>query len=191
MRCRDAKQWLYAQRDGVSELSEDRSAEASALQDHLAQCPSCRAYQQQLSRLDTVFCPSTPPVQSSVSTDKIMLAIQQQQRVTQQLEDIRKQQQSRVAQLRSVGAVITAITFFTLSSIPLLLLAIAIIQVDLIVRAIAPLNGVIDALIIGSEYLQAGAVLVSRDNWLLSGVAFAVVVMMGMWLRLMRHPQEA
>ncbi len=186
MRCRDAKQWLYAQRDSDSE-----SAEATALQDHLAQCPACRAYQQRISRLDSLFGPSTSPVHSSISTDKIMLAIQQQQRITQQLEDIRKQQQTRVAQLRSVGAVCAAITFFTLSSIPLLLLAVAIIQTDLVVKALTPLNGVIDVLIILGEYLQTGVALVSRDNWLLSGIAFAVVVMMGMWLRLMRHPQEA
>jgi hypothetical protein len=128
---------------------------------------------------------------SSVSTDKIMLAIQQHQRITEQLEDIRKQQQTRVAQLRSVGAALAAITFFTLSSIPLLLLAVVIIQTDLVVRALAPLNGVIDALIILAGYLQTGVALISRDNWVLSGVAFAVVVMMGMWLRLMRHPQEA
>jgi len=185
MRCRDARQWLYAQRDGDLE-----SAEASTLQDHLRQCSTCRAQQQQLSRLDTLSRPSTPQVQSSISTDKIMLAIQQQQRITQQLEDIREQQHTRVARLRSVAAAFAAITFFTLSSIPLLLLAVAIIQTDLVVKALAPLNGIIDVLIILAEYLQTGVALVSRDNWLLSGVAFAVVVMMGMWLRLMRHPQE-
>jgi predicted anti-sigma-YlaC factor YlaD len=186
MRCRDARQWLYAQRDNNSE-----SAEAEGLQEHLAQCPVCRAYQQQISRVDTLFGPSAAPMHSSVSTDKIMLAIQRQQRITKQLEDIRQQQQTRVAQLRGVGAVCAAITFLTLSSVPLLLLAVAIIQTDLVVKALTALNGVIDVVIILGEYLQTGVALVSRDNWLLSGVAFAVVVMMGMWLRLMRHPQEA
>jgi anti-sigma factor RsiW len=186
MRCRDAKQKLYAQRDGEAE-----APEAEALQEHLTQCPACRAYQQQLSRLDNLFCPSTPPTRTSVSTDKIMLAIQQHQRITQQLEDIRQQQQTRVAQFKSAGAVLAAITFFTLSSIPLLLLAIAIIQTDLVIKALAPLTGVIDILVIAAEYLQTGVALITRDNWLLSGIAFAVVVMMGMWLRLMRHPQEA
>jgi predicted anti-sigma-YlaC factor YlaD len=201
MRCRDARQWLYAQRDGVFEEAkagkanvvrpEAGSPEALELQEHLAQCPVCRAKQQQLRHLDDIFCPSTPPMRTSISTDKIMLAIQQQQRVTQQLEDIRKQQQSRVAQMRNAGTALAAIAIFTLSSIPLLLLAVAIIQIDLVVKALAPLSGVIDVLIIVGEYLQTGVALVSRDNWLLSGVAFVVVVMMGMWLRLMRHPQEA
>jgi hypothetical protein len=184
MRCRDAKQKLYAQRDGASESPE-------ALQEHLAQCPACRAYQQQISRLDTLFCPSTPPTRTNISTDKIMLAIQQHQRITQQLEDIRQQQQTRVEQFKNAGAAFAAIAFFTLSSIPLLLLAIAIIQTDLVIKALAPLAGVIDVLIIAAEYLQTGVALITRDNWLLSGIAFAVVVMMGIWLRLMRHPQEA
>jgi hypothetical protein len=120
-----------------------------------------------------------------------MLAIQQHQRITQQLEDIRQQQQTRVAQFKSAGAALAAITLFTLSSIPLLLLAVAIIQTDLVIKALAPLTGVIDILVIAAEYLQTGVALITRDNWLLSGIAFAVVVMMGMWLRLMRHPQEA
>ncbi len=83
-----------------------------------------------------------------------------------------------------------AISFFTLSSIPLLLLAITIIQTDLVLKALTLLNGVIDTLIILSQYLQTGLTVVTRNTWLLSGVAFACVIMMGMWLRLMRQPQE-
>ena len=186
MRCRDAKQWLSARRDG--NLAQ---AEAPELQEHLKQCAACRAFEQRLSRLDNLLSPSTPRTQTGVSTDRIMQAIQQQTRITQQLEDIRKQQQTRVAQMRSTGAAVAAIIFFTLSSIPLLLFAIAIIQTDLVVKALSPLSDVIDALIVGGQYLQEGLTLVTRSNWLLSGVAFAVVVMMGMWLRLMRYPQEA
>lgn len=186
MRCHDAKQWLSARRDG--NLAQ---TEALEVQEHLKQCPACRAFEQRLSRLDNLLSPSTSQRQTGVSTDRIMLAIQQQTRITQQLEDIRKLQQARVAHMRSTGAAVAAIVFFTLSSIPLLLFAIAIIQTDLVVKALSPLNDVIDTLIIGAQYLQEGLTLVTRDNWLLSGVAFAVVVMMGMWLRLMRHPQEA
>jgi hypothetical protein len=40
-------------------------------------------------------------------------------------------------------------------------------------------------------YLQAGLTLITSQTWLLSGVALVVVVMMGMWLRLMRIPREA
>jgi hypothetical protein len=81
--------------------------------------------------------------------------------------------------------------FFTLGSIPLLILAITIIQTDLVVKALSLLSSVIDILFVVAQYLQVGLTLVTRNNWLLSGVAFVVVVMMGMWLRLMRPPQEA
>jgi hypothetical protein len=85
---------------------------------------------------------------------------------------------------------LAALSFFTLGSIPLLILAIAIIQTDLVVKSLSLLSSVIDILIVFSQYLQVGLILVTRNNWLLSGVAFAVVVMMGMWLRLMRPPHE-
>jgi hypothetical protein len=49
----------------------------------------------------------------------------------------------------------------------------------------------IAALVILAQYLQAGLALVTRDNWLLPGVALVLVVMMGMWLGLMRYPREA
>jgi len=121
----------------------------------------------------------------------MMLAIQQQKRITQQLEDLRTQQQSRMERWRTTGAACIALAFFTLSSIPLLLLVILITQTDFTVKVLLLLNDVIDVFVILAQYLQIGLTLVTRNNGLLSGIAFAVVVMMGMWLRLMRHPQEA
>jgi anti-sigma factor RsiW len=188
MHCRDAKEWLCVQRD--DNLAE---ADASALQAHLTHCAACRAFKQHIEQMDGLFIQpvAAPLIKSSLSTDQIMRAIQQQKRVTQQLEKIRAQQQSRVARLRHTIAAPVAIILFALSSVPLLLFAIAIIQTDFALKALASLNGVINLFIILAQYLQAGLTLAARDNWLLSGVAFAVVVMMGMWLRLMRHPQEA
>lgn len=187
MRCRNAKEWLGARRDG--DLA---SSEAQALKEHLQQCSSCRAFEQHLHEMETnLRVPTSSMQQTSITTERIMLAIQQQQRITQQLEDIRQQQQSRLARLRPVGVACVALGFFTLSSIPLLLLAVALIQTDLVVRVLYLLNGVIDTCIILAQYLQMGLAMVTRNNWLLSAIAFAVVIMMGMWLRLMRHPQEA
>lgn len=186
MRCRDAKQWLGTQRD--SDLA---SSDASALQEHLKCCAACRAFEQQQRHIEALLSQSAPSVPVNVSTDHIMRAIQQQTRITQQLEELHQQQQTRIARMRGVGVGVAAISFFMLGSIPLLALAITIIQTDLVVKALSLLNGAIDTLIILAQYLGAGLTLVTRNNLLLSGVAFAFVVMMGMWLRLMRHPQEA
>ena len=120
-----------------------------------------------------------------------MQAVLQQSQITQQLEELRTQQQLRMARLRTVGTLLAAIGFFTLGSLPLLILAVAIIQTDLVVKALSLLSSVIDILFIIGQYSQIGLTLLTRNSWLLSAVAFFVVVMMGMWLRLMRHPQEA
>ena len=186
MRCSEAKRWLATQRDG--ELAQ---VDTSALQEHLKQCPACRAFEQRLKNLNTLLMPPTPHSSSSISTERILLAVQYQKRITQQLKDIQTRQQSRVARLRIVGLPLAAIAFLTLGSIPLLLLALTIVQPDLLVNALSLLGDAVGLLIILAQFVQAALVLITRDNGLLLTVAFVLVVMMGMWLRLMRHPQEA
>ena len=186
MRCRDARLWLATQRDG--ELA---PAVAAQLQEHLKHCPNCRAHEVRLQCLNTLLLSPTPRSYSSISTDRIMLAVQQQQRITQQLQDIQTQQQSRIARVRVVGLPLVVLTFFLVASIPLLLLALTIVQPVLLVNLLSWLSGFIDVLVILTQYVQTGLTLVTRDNRLLLGVALVLVVMMGMWLRLMRHPQEA
>jgi len=187
MRCRDAKEYIAAQRDG--DLAE---ADVLSLQEHLKECSECHAFEQQLNSVDSLLSASAPRKRVQVSTENIMQAVEERRQISQQLEDIRQQQQSRVAQLRPVGAGVAALVFFTLGSIPLLLLAITIIQSDIVVKAVSsPLNVVIDTLFISGRYVQEGLAWATHNNLLLSAMAFAMVVMMGMWLRLMRYPQEA
>lgn len=186
MRCSEAKRGLAAQRDG--DLAQ---SDIPALQEHVKQCPVCRAFEQRLQCLNTLLLSPTPRSYSSISTDRILLAVQHQKHITQQLKDIQTLQQSRMARLRVVGLPLAAIAFFTLGSIPLLLLALTIVQPDWLVNMLSLLGDVVGMMIILVQYLQVGLILITRDNLLLLGVAFVVVVMMGMWLRLMRHPQEA
>ena len=84
-----------------------------------------------------------------------------------------------------------AFTYVTIGVISLSLLALFIFKTDLVVTVLTLLGDVIDALVTLAQYLQTGLALVIHDNWLLSGMALVLVIMMGMWLRLMRHPQEA
>lgn len=186
MRCSEAKQGLAAQRDG--ELAQ---SDITALQDHLKQCPACRAYEWRLRSINTTLLSPTPRSFSSVSTDRILLAVEHQKRISRQLQDIQTRQQSRMARMRVIGLPLAAIVFFALGSIPLLLLALAIVQPDLLVNTLSLLGDVVSVLIILAQYLQAALVFITLDNRLLLTVAFVLVVMMGMWLRLMRHPQEA
>jgi hypothetical protein len=192
MRCPDARQLLS---DGELDPSQEQ-----ALQEHLAQCALCRAARQEQRRLESILrsphahAGHTAVPQSSsasISTEKIMQAVHKQKRITDQLEHIRQQQQCRIARIRTAGAVGIALVFLILSSIPLLFLAMTFIQTDFTLKVLSFLNGAIDTGIIVGQYMQRGLVIVMSNNWLLSGLAFVVIVMMGMWLRLMRPPQEA
>jgi predicted anti-sigma-YlaC factor YlaD len=186
MRCQEAKHWLTIQRDG--DLAQE---EIQNLREHLKACTDCRAFEQQQRSLEAALHTSALYTRANISTTNIMRAIQYQSRITRQLEDIRQQQQSRIARLRPAGTVFAAISFFLLGCIPLLLLGITLVQTDLVVNVLSTLRGVLDRVFILGEYLQETLSLLTHNSWLLSGVAFAFVIMMGMWLHLMRRPREA
>jgi len=186
MRCRDAKVWLTAQRD--NDLTQ---SEITALQEHLRTCRACRTDEQRHQRLDLVFSSPSNRMSTSISTERIMRAVERQKRITQQLEDLRTQQRRRIARLRIFTPRFAAFTYLTIGLISLSLLTLLIFNTGLVVNVLASLSGVIDALVTLAQYLQSGLALVLHENWLLSAMAFVLVIMMGIWLRLMRHPQEA
>jgi hypothetical protein len=189
MRCRDAKIWLNVQRDGDLELP--TGTIATDLQEHLQHCNVCQTFARKQSSVEMPFSIPTAPVHASISTDQIMQAVKQQQHITQQLEELRQQQCLRIERIRTIGATGVALGVFALSSIPLILLALLFLQTDIVMNTLSLLNGVVDVFFILTQYLQNGLTMLTYNNWLLSAIAFAMVVLMGMWLRLMRPPQEA
>jgi predicted anti-sigma-YlaC factor YlaD len=186
MRCHDAKLLLAARRNG--DLAQ---SDVPALQEHLQQCTACRAFERRQYQVDTLFCDAAPFVPGTISTDRIMQAVQRQQRISRQLEDLRDQQQWRVARMRVVGTTLFAAGLFILSCLPLLAFALIIVQPGLADKTLVLLSDTINLMIVLGQYILTGLALVTYNNWLLLGVAFAVVVMFGLWLRLMRYPQEA
>ena len=186
MRCRDAKEWLTAQRD--TDLAQLKD---STLYEHLRQCAGCRVHERRQQRLDTLLRTPGTHLYSSISTDRIMRAVERQMRITQQLEDLRAQGRSHVARLRIFNPKFAAFAYLAIGLISFSLLALFVFQTALMVKALALLSGGIAALVVLAQYLQAGLALVTRDNWLLPGVALVLVVLMGMWLGLMRYPREA
>ncbi|GAC1579988.1 MAG: hypothetical protein NVS4B1_12560 [Ktedonobacteraceae bacterium] len=196
MRCHDVKQVLSQQRDtnGMDDT------DATAFLEHLDACATCRAFEQRQRSMDALLRTSQKTAQpmvarsfsstGSVSTHSIMQAVQQHKQISQQFETLQAQQRSRVARLRTGGAAFAAITFFTLGSIPLLILAITLVQTDFMVHVLILLSHVVDVLYVLGQYIQTGLTVVTHNSFLLAGVGFVVVLMMGMWLRLMRPPQE-
>src|SRR5260370_11743180 len=97
MRCSEARQALVAQRDGRLAQSD-----IVTLQEHQEQCPACRAYEQRLQCLNTLPLSPTPRSSSSISTERILLAVSHPKRTTQQIKDIQAPQQHPMGRTRAV-----------------------------------------------------------------------------------------
>src|SRR5437870_1788614 len=147
MLCRDARKWL-----GGTQCNDSRALLLTpALQEHLKQCPACRAFQQ--SRLDGVLNTPAPLIRASISTSQIMRAVQEQKRVTQQLEEYPQQPRSRMERLRPIAAASLAVGLFALSSSPLFFFAILIVQTGLAAKILSLLSGIIDIFTVLAQYL--------------------------------------
>ncbi len=186
MRCRDARDWLTAQRENDLVQSED-----TALREHLKNCSAYPTHEHYHQRTDFVPGSPTSRMFTSISTERIMQAVERQKRITEQLEDLRTQQRTRIARLRIFTPRFAAISYFSIGFISLSLLTLLIFNTNIVVNVLEFFGGVIDTLVILAQYLQSGLALVLHEQWLLSAMALVLVIMMGMWLRLMRHPQEA
>lgn len=148
----------------------------------------CRDAKQQLSvQRDT----EPGRAYRAISTERIMQAVERERRVSQHLEHIQSQQQVRLARVSKVGPKIALGAFLTTGALILGLIALFLFQPEVFISLLSPLSGFVDALYALLAYVQAGLTLISSQNWIVSGVAFMVVIMMAMWLRLMRYPREA
>lgn len=186
MRCRDAKYRLTAQRE-----TEPAQSEVVQLQEHLEQCSGCHSFERRQAQLDTLLGPSPSRMYSGISTERIMQAVERQKRITRQLENIQARQQARLARMGKAGPKIAGMMFLFTGVLTIGLLSLFLFQPDLFMTILSTLGGVLAVFYMLAQYLQAGLALIPSQNWLLSGVALGIVVMMGMWLRLMRYPGEA
>ncbi|HEU5375610.1 MAG TPA: hypothetical protein VFV38_09240 [Ktedonobacteraceae bacterium] len=125
----------------------------------------------------------------NISTERIMRAVEQQKRITQQLEDLRTQQQQRTALLRTAGLKFVVGAFCLLGFLASVLVILFIFQPDMLVRTLTLLSDVIALFVAVGEDIKIELSLIPSNSWLLSGAALVVVLMMVMWLRLMRHPR--
>lgn len=127
----------------------------------------------------------------SISTERIMQAVEQQRRISQQLEDLRTQQRQRTAFLRTTGLKWIAALCGVFGALALTFLLLLIVRPGLLARTLDALGGAIALLLVLEESIRRGLALIPLSNWLLSGAALAVVLMMGLWVKLMRPPREA
>jgi len=184
MRCRDTKDQFAARRDALA----SRPAENDGTIHMSASSPDLEVPRvpQQPDLL------GTPPsrMYPGISTERIMRAVEQQRRITQQLEHLQARQQERNNLLRITVPMFLAGVFLSLGILTIIFLVLSFFQPEILARILTLLSGSIAVLVAIAEGLQAALVLIPSNSWLLSGAALAVVLMMGMWLRLMRTPHE-
>lgn len=132
-----------------------------------------------------------PHSSSSISTERIMLAVERQRRITNQLESLQAQQRARVARFGKAGTAMIVVTLALAGGITLGLFFLFLFQPDLFLTLLSFLSGIIDIVVQLARYLSTGLTFIAQQSWLLTGAALVIVIMTGIWLRLMRPPREA
>lgn len=127
---------------------------------------------------------------SGISTERIMQAVEEQRRVSQQLEDLRTQQKQRTAHLRTAGLKLIGVLWGFCGVLVGGFIILLIVQPALLDRTLNSLDDSIAVLVALKEQIKLGLSLIPSSSWLLSAAALAVVLMMGLWIRLMRHPKD-
>jgi hypothetical protein len=185
MRCRDAKFWPTAQRENGLVQSD-----VTLLQQQVKNRSDFHEHEPYQQRIDHMVHSPTTRMFTSVSTERIMQAVERQKRITEQFEGLRNQQKTRIARMRIFTPRYATLIYLGIGFISLFLLGMLIFNTDTVINFLESFGGVIDTLVILAQYLQSGLALVLKQEWLLSAIALVLVIMMGMWLRLMRHPRE-
>lgn len=184
MRCRDANDQLSVQRAShPAEPAEKEIAE----QGHRCSPNRVNRKNEQAGQLLV-----TPPsrMYPPISTERIMRAVEQQKRITQQFDDLCMHQRQRGVLLCRVGMRLIAVVSFSLCILSLAFIMLSVFQPDLPVQLLARLSDAFATPAALIEGINVFFALIPANNWLFSGVALGIVLMTGLWLRLMRYPQE-
>ncbi|HEY3993980.1 MAG TPA: hypothetical protein VGM01_14025 [Ktedonobacteraceae bacterium] len=136
--------------------------------------------------------PATPGARGCpvISTERIMQAVEEQRRVSQQLEDLRLQQKQRTAHLSSAGLKFIGVLWCVSGALAGGFILLLIMIPALLDRTLNSLDDSIAVLVMLAEQIKLELALIPSSNWMLSAAALVVVLMMGLWIRLMRHPQD-
>jgi hypothetical protein len=119
-----------------------------------------------------------------------MQAVEEQRRVSQQLEDLRLQQKQRTAHLSSAGLKFIGVLWCVSGALAGGFILLLIMIPALLDRTLNSLDDSIAVLVMLAEQIKLELALIPSSNWMLSAAALVVVLMMGLWIRLMRHPQD-
>ncbi len=133
---------------------------------------------------------SAPRVYPNISTERIMQAVEQQRRITQELEDLQNRQQQRAVVLRKTGVRLVIGISLLLGILGGGFVLLSLFWPDILVQLLTRLGDTIALLVAVAEGIRLALSLIPANSWLLSGAALVIVLMTGMWLRLMRYPRK-
>lgn len=125
-----------------------------------------------------------------ISTSRIMQAVEQQRRISQQLENLQELQEQRTLRWRTTGLRVTAAMFMLTGVLLLALVLFALAEPALLTRALLFSSDGIGLLLAVGLTLQTDLALFPTNSWLLPTMSLVVVLLAMMWLRLMRTPHE-
>jgi hypothetical protein len=175
MRWRDAKGWSAVSHAARSSHSRE---------EEVTRATSCESGERPEMTAPSRLYPS-------ISTERIMQAVEQQRRISQQLEDLRLQQKQRTAFLRTTGLKCIALLCGVLAVLGSVFVFLLFARPDLLERVLDTLSGAIAWFFALGDSARQELTQIPLNSWLLSGAALLVVLMMGLWVRLMRYPREA
>lgn len=185
MRSRDAKDPLIVQR--ASHLAQPAESDTT---EQARRCPFRSEYKRCSGPPADLLENSPSRMYPPISTERIMRAVEQQRRITQELDDLCTKQQQRAVLLRRTGLRLLLGVSLLLGALVIAFIVLSFIQPDILVRLLARLSDTIATFVAVEEGIKAALSLIPSNSWLLSGAALAIVLMVGVWLRLMRYPQK-
>lgn len=179
MRCRDAKKQFTAPRVSypVRPLENDDKDDTGSCSPHL---------QQPEQHLESTSSRQYP----TISTARIMQAVEQQRRISQQLEDLQARQKQRTAFLRTAGLKLLVVFWSLGGVLAVAFVTLLIVRPEFLAHVLDWLGGGIALLLLVEDELKQELALIPAASWVFSGIALLIVLMMALWVRLMRHPRE-
>jgi hypothetical protein len=178
MRWRETRPLLTTPRDSHAAQSAEENREQQA-------SPLYTAYREQSEHTRSPVVPCSGG-RHTISTERIMQAVEMQKCITQQLEDLHARQKQRATQLRKTGLILTGSMFFSSVLLSIALTILYIFQPDILLQLLTPAGTLLASLVAVEGSIQMEL----SNSWLLAGATLAIVLMMVLWLRLMRYPPE-
>jgi hypothetical protein len=125
-----------------------------------------------------------------ISTERIMQAVEQQKRITRELEDLCMHQRASALRMRrtTIRLMVGASGLCGLLALTFILLT--LFQPEVLAHLLNLAGSSIALGFAIGEEIKAALAPLPSNSWFFSGVALALVALVSLWVRLMHYPRE-